>query len=158
MSRARFSLVFFLLAVLLAGWFRFSEIGIKPFHHDEGVNSYFLLNLERTHSYQYNPENYHGPSLYYFALLSVALFDRPAFKNCICHGVVLDEDGRKLSKRLRNYPDPEDVFETIGSDALRWFLMSSPILRGLDLRIDRDGALAGVITADDVITMLRRSS
>jgi isoleucyl-tRNA synthetase len=70
----------------------------------------------------------------------VALFDRPAFKNCICHGVVLDEDGRKLSKRLRNYPDPEEVFETIGSDALRWFLMASPILRGGDLRIDREGS------------------
>ncbi len=77
---------------------------------------------------------------YTMHVLSVALFDRPAFQNCICHGVVLDEDGRKLSKRLRNYPDPEEVFETIGSDALRWFLVSSPILRGLDLRIDRDGA------------------
>jgi len=77
---------------------------------------------------------------YTMHVLSVALFDRPAFKNCICHGVVLDEDGRKLSKRLRNYPDPEEVFETIGSDALRWFLVSSPILRGLDLKIDRDGS------------------
>ncbi len=77
---------------------------------------------------------------YTMHVLSVALFDRPAFKNCICHGVVLDEDGRKLSKRLRNYPDPEEVFETIGSDALRWFLVSSPILRGMDLRIDREGA------------------
>jgi isoleucyl-tRNA synthetase len=77
---------------------------------------------------------------YTMHVLSVALFDRPAFKNCICHGVVLDEDGRKLSKRLRNYPDPEEVFETIGSDALRWFLMASPILRGGDLRIDREGA------------------
>jgi isoleucyl-tRNA synthetase len=83
---------------------------------------------------------------YTMHVLSVALFDRPAFKNCICHGVVLDEDGRKLSKRLRNYPDPEDVFETIGADALRWFLMSSPILRGLDLRIDREGkAIAEVV-------------
>ena len=72
---------------------------------------------------------------YTMHVLSTALFDRPAFQNCICHGVVLDAEGRKLSKRLRNYPDPEEVFETIGSDALRWFLMSSPILRGLDLRI-----------------------
>ena len=59
--------------------------------------------------------------------------------------MVLDEDGRKLSKRLRNYPDPEEVFETISSDALRWFLMSSPILRGLDLRIDREGKGIGEI-------------
>jgi len=75
---------------------------------------------------------------YTLHVLATALFDKPAFTSAICHGVVLDSEGRKLSKRLRNYPDPEQVFETIGSDALRWFLMSSPILRGLDLRIARD--------------------
>jgi isoleucyl-tRNA synthetase len=77
---------------------------------------------------------------YTMHVLSVALFDSPAFANVICHGVVLDAEGQKLSKKLRNYPDPLEVFDTIGSDALRWYLMSSPILRGLDLRIDPDGA------------------
>jgi isoleucyl-tRNA synthetase len=77
---------------------------------------------------------------YTMHVLSVALFDQPAFANVICHGVVLDGEGQKLSKKLRNYPDPLEIFETLGSDALRWYLMSSPILRGLDLRIDRDGA------------------
>ncbi len=77
---------------------------------------------------------------YTLHVLGVALFDRPAFRNVICHGVVLDHEGRKLSKKLRNYPDPEDVFETIGSDPLRWYLMSSPILRGGDLRIAADGS------------------
>ena len=77
---------------------------------------------------------------YTMHVLSVALFDKPAFANVICHGVVLDGEGQKLSKRLRNYPDPLEVFDTIGSDALRWYLMSSPILRGLDLRIDADGS------------------
>lgn len=76
---------------------------------------------------------------YTLMVLSTALFDRPPFKNCMCHGVVLAEDGQKLSKRLRNYPDPEEVFNTIGSDALRWFLIASPILRGNDLNIDKDG-------------------
>jgi isoleucyl-tRNA synthetase len=85
---------------------------------------------------------------YTLHVLSTALFDRPAFENVICHGVVLDETGRKLSKKLRNYPDPEEVFETIGSDALRWYLMASPILRGLDLRIERDGSgIADVVRA-----------
>ncbi|MDX2031031.1 MAG: TIGR03663 family protein [Blastocatellia bacterium] len=65
------STAIFLLAVLLSAWFRVSEIGIKPFHHDEGVNSFFLLNLARSGDYQYNPENYHGPSLYYLTLLSL---------------------------------------------------------------------------------------
>lgn len=65
------SAALFISAVLLSAWFRFSEIGIKPFHHDEGVNSFFLLNLARSGDYQYNPENYHGPSLYYLSLLSL---------------------------------------------------------------------------------------
>ena len=77
---------------------------------------------------------------YTMHVLSVALFDEPAFANVICHGVVLDGEGQKLSKKLRNYPDPLELFETVGSDALRWYLMSSPILRGLDLRIARDGS------------------
>ena len=77
---------------------------------------------------------------YTMHVLSVALFDKPAFANVICHGVVLDAEGQKLSKKLRNYPDPLELFETIGSDALRWYLMASPILRGLDLRIERDGS------------------
>ena len=77
---------------------------------------------------------------YTLHVLSTALFDRPPFQNVICHGVVLDEEGRKLSKRLDNYPDPELVFARHGADAMRWFLMASPILRGLNLRIDREGA------------------
>ena len=77
---------------------------------------------------------------YTLHVLATALFDTPAFQNVICHGVVLDHEGKKLSKSKRNYPDPEELFETIGSDALRWYLMSSPILRGGDLRIATDGA------------------
>ena len=77
---------------------------------------------------------------YTLHVLSGALFDRPAFSNVICHGVVLDHEGRKLSKKLRNYPDPEEVFESHGADALRWHLMSSPILRGGDLRISTDAS------------------
>ncbi len=77
---------------------------------------------------------------YTLHVLATALFDKPAFSNVICHGTVLDNTGRKLSKKLRNYPDPEVVFEAQGADALRWFLMSSPILRGLDFRIEQDGA------------------
>ena len=76
---------------------------------------------------------------YTMHVLATALFDRPAFANCICHGVVLDENGQKLSKRLRNYPSPEEVFASYGADALRWFLCGSPILRGADLQIDREG-------------------
>ncbi|MEN9581443.1 MAG: hypothetical protein RJA70_4452, partial [Pseudomonadota bacterium] len=77
---------------------------------------------------------------YTLMVLGTSLFDRPPFTNCICHGIVLDENAQKLSKKLRNYPDPMEMCDTYGSDALRWFLMSSAILRGGDLQIDRDGA------------------
>ncbi|MGE3173543.1 MAG: isoleucine--tRNA ligase [Planctomycetota bacterium] len=76
---------------------------------------------------------------YTLVVLATALFDKPPFRNCMCHGVLLDEGGQKLSKSLRNYPDPEQLFATKGSDALRWFLMSGPVLRGADLRIDKEG-------------------
>ncbi|NOT31290.1 MAG: isoleucine--tRNA ligase [Planctomycetes bacterium] len=82
---------------------------------------------------------------YTLMVLSTALFGREPFKNCICHGVVLDEQGQKLSKRLKNYKSPEDVFATHGADALRWYLCSSPILRGGDLNIDKDGKAIGEV-------------
>tara|TARA_B100000700_G_scaffold163407_1_gene180893 strand:- start:11654 stop:14851 length:3198 start_codon:yes stop_codon:yes gene_type:complete len=72
---------------------------------------------------------------YTLHVLATALFDRPAFQNVICHGILLAEDGAKLSKKLRNYTEPKAIFENQGSDALRWFLMTSNIVRGGDLRI-----------------------
>jgi len=73
-------------------------------------------------------------------MLSTALFDRPPFKNCICHGVVLDaETGLKYSKRLKNYKDPLEVIEVYGADALRWMMIASPVMRGSDLMVDPDG-------------------
>lgn len=75
---------------------------------------------------------------YTLLVLSTALFDKPPFLNVICHGVLLGSDGQKLSKRLKNYPDPNEVFDTIGADAMRWFLVSSPAVRGQDLIIDKD--------------------
>lgn len=70
---------------------------------------------------------------YVMHVLATALFDRPAFKSVICHGIVLGDDGEKASKSRRNYPDPALMFRQYGSDAVRWFLMSSPILRGGNL-------------------------
>ncbi|MYI56466.1 MAG: class I tRNA ligase family protein, partial [Acidimicrobiia bacterium] len=76
---------------------------------------------------------------YTLHVLATALFDRPPFRNAVCHGVVLAADGTKLSKRLRNYTDPEVIFTRQGADALRWYLMSSPVLRGGDLRMSDEG-------------------
>ncbi len=76
---------------------------------------------------------------YTLHVLSTALFDRHPFQACVAHGVVLGDDGRKMSKRLSNYPDPDEIFATVGADAMRWFFLSSPILRGQDLIVDRKG-------------------
>ncbi|KJL32698.1 isoleucine--tRNA ligase [Microbacterium azadirachtae] len=81
---------------------------------------------------------------YLMHVLSTALFDRPAFTGVSCHGIVLGSDGYKMSKSLRNYPDVSEVFDRDGSDAMRWFLMSSSVLRGGNLSVTEEGIRAGV--------------
>jgi isoleucyl-tRNA synthetase len=76
---------------------------------------------------------------YTMHVLATALFDRPAFASAIVHGVVLGDDGRKMSKSLRNYPDVYEMFDRYGSDAMRWMLMSSPVLRGGDMAVTEVG-------------------
>ena len=81
---------------------------------------------------------------YTLHVLSTALFDRPAFKSAISHGIILGNDGQKMSKSLRNYPDVNEVFDRDGADAMRWFLLSSPILRGGNLIVTEQGIREGV--------------
>ena len=81
---------------------------------------------------------------YTLHVLATALFDRPAFKTAISHGIVLGSDGQKMSKSLRNYPDVNEVFDRDGSDAMRWFLLSSPILRGGTMSVTEQGIREGV--------------
>lgn len=76
---------------------------------------------------------------YVLLVLSTALFDKPCFKNVISYGIAVDETGKKLSKRLRNYVDPLDGFNMFGSDSLRWVMMKSPALKGEEIRLDKDG-------------------
>jgi isoleucyl-tRNA synthetase len=76
---------------------------------------------------------------YTLHVLATALFDRPAFTSCVSHGIVLGDDGRKMSKTLKNYPDPNAMFDVYGADAMRWYLLSSPILRGADFSVTEDG-------------------
>jgi isoleucyl-tRNA synthetase len=72
---------------------------------------------------------------YFMQVIATALFDRPAFMTAISHGIVQGDDGRKMSKSLRNYPNVYEMFDSYGSDAMRWSLMSSPILRGGDMSV-----------------------
>ncbi|WP_420100008.1 isoleucine--tRNA ligase [Corynebacterium sp.] len=81
---------------------------------------------------------------YLLHVLSTALFDRPAFTKVVSHGIVLGDDGLKMSKSKGNYPDVNEVFDRDGSDAMRWFLMSSPILRGGNLIVTEQGIREGV--------------
>ena len=81
---------------------------------------------------------------YTMHILATALFDRPAYKKVISHGIVLGNDGQKMSKSLRNYPDVGEVFDRDGADAMRWFLMSSSVIRGGNLVVTEEGIRAGV--------------
>jgi isoleucyl-tRNA synthetase len=76
---------------------------------------------------------------YYLLVLSTALFDKPAFRNVVVNGLVLAEDGAKMSKSKKNYPDPSKVLEEIGADALRAYLIDSPVVRAEPLRFSERG-------------------
>jgi isoleucyl-tRNA synthetase len=76
---------------------------------------------------------------YTLTILSVALFNQPAFKNVIVNGLVLAEDGTKMSKRLKNYPDPLEVVHQYGADAIRLYLLHSPAVKADDLAFSKHG-------------------
>ncbi|KAF7144182.1 hypothetical protein RHSIM_Rhsim05G0075700 [Rhododendron simsii] len=83
-------------------------------------------------------------SFYTLMVLSTALFGKPAFRNLICNGLVLAEDGRKMSKRHKNYPSPMEVINDYGADALRLYIINSPVVRAEPLRFKKDGVF-GVV-------------
>jgi len=76
---------------------------------------------------------------YTLTILAAALFDKPAFKNVVVNGLVLAEDGKKMSKSERNFSDPNDIIDSFGADALRMFLMNSAVVRGEDLKYSDEG-------------------
>ena len=76
---------------------------------------------------------------YTLVVLGAALFDSEPFKNCVVNGMILAEDGRKMSKSLKNYPDPIEILDDFGADALRAYMINSPVLRAEPLRFSSDG-------------------
>jgi isoleucyl-tRNA synthetase len=76
---------------------------------------------------------------YTLTVLAAALFDKPAFKNCVVSGMLLAEDGRKMSKRLKNYPEPSQMIHTYGADALRLYLLNSPAIKAEEMRLTESG-------------------
>jgi isoleucyl-tRNA synthetase len=78
---------------------------------------------------------------YTLMVISTALFDKPAFKNLIVNGLVLASDGKKMSKRLKNYPDPSIIIDSYGADSLRLYLINSPVVRAEPLRFKEEGVM-----------------
>ncbi|OEH78111.1 putative isoleucine-tRNA synthetase [Cyclospora cayetanensis] len=92
------------------------------------------------------PANFVGEGLdqtrgwfYTLLVLSTALFDKPPFQNLIANGLVLAADGRKMSKRLQNYPPISEVLDSLGADALRMYLLNSPVVKGETLNFKQEG-------------------
>ena len=95
---------------------------------------------------------------YYLHVIGTSLFERAAFENVIVNGVVLAEDGKKMSKRLQNYPDPMAVVEKYGADALRLYLLSSPVVAAENLNFSEKGVneWKGVLTRlENVLSFYR---
>ncbi|MBB2954628.1 isoleucyl-tRNA synthetase [Bifidobacterium commune] len=118
-------------------WFESGSMPFAQFHYPFENKEYFEQHFPADYVVEYIGQT--RGWFYVLHVMATALFDRPAFKNVICHGIVLGDDGQKMSKHLRNYPDVNGVFDDYGSDAMRWFLMSSPILRGGNLIVTADG-------------------
>jgi len=76
---------------------------------------------------------------YYLHVIATAIKSKPAFNNVIVNGIVLAEDGKKMSKRLQNYPDPSEVMGKFGADALRYYLLTSPVMQAENLNFSEQG-------------------
>ncbi|MBI4032341.1 isoleucine--tRNA ligase [Candidatus Berkelbacteria bacterium] len=76
---------------------------------------------------------------YYMHVLAVILFDREPFRHVVTTGNILAEDGKKMSKRLQNYPDPTYIVDRYGADALRYYLLASPVMRAQDINFSELG-------------------
>jgi isoleucyl-tRNA synthetase len=118
-------------------WFESGSMSFAQVHFPFENKEWFEHHFPGDFIVEYNGQT--RGWFYTMHVLSSALFDRPSFKTCMAHGIVLGDDGMKMSKTRRNYPDVAEVFDRDGSDAMRWFLMSSAILRGTDLVVTERG-------------------
>ncbi len=118
-------------------WFESGSMPFAQMHYPFENKEWFDQNFPADFIVEYI--NQTRGWFYTLHVLAGALFDQPAFSNAICHGILLASDGNKLSKRLRNYTEPTEIFDKQGADALRWYLMSTNIVRGGDTRISDAG-------------------
>ena len=118
-------------------WFESGSMPFAQVHYPFENKDWFEKNFPADFIVEYI--NQTRGWFYTLHVLAGALFSQPAFQNVICHGVLLAADGSKLSKRLRNYTEPTDIFANQGSDALRWYMMANNIVRGGNTRISDAG-------------------
>ncbi len=118
-------------------WFESGSMPFAQVHYPFENKEWFEQNFPADFIVEYI--NQTRGWFYTLHVLAGALFEQPAFENVICHGILLAGDGNKLSKRLRNYTEPTEIFDRQGSDALRWYLMSTNIVRGGDTRLSDAG-------------------
>ena len=123
-------------------WFESGSMPYAQVHYPFENRDWFESHYPGDFIVEYNGQT--RGWFYTLHVLATALFDRPAFKTVAAHGIVLGDDGLKMSKSKGNYPDVKEVFDRDGSDAMRWFLMSSPILRGGNLVVTEQGIREGV--------------
>jgi isoleucyl-tRNA synthetase len=123
-------------------WFESGSMPFAQVHYPFENRDWFEHHYPGDFIVEYNGQT--RGWFYTLHVLATALFDRPAFRDCVAHGIVLGDDGAKMSKSRRNYPDVNEVFDRDGSDAMRWFLMASPILRGGNLVVTEQGIREGV--------------
>ncbi|GAA4480408.1 isoleucine--tRNA ligase [Rhodococcus olei] len=123
-------------------WFESGSMPYAQVHYPFENREWFQTHNPGDFIVEYNGQT--RGWFYTLHVLATALFDRPAFKTVAAHGIVLGDDGLKMSKSKGNYPDVKEVFDRDGSDAMRWFLMSSPILRGGNLIVTEQGIREGV--------------
>lgn len=120
-------------------WFESGSMPYAQVHYPFENKGWFEKNFPADFIVEYTAQT--RGWFYTLMVLSTALFDRPPFLNCICHGVILDATGQKLSKRLNNYADPLELFSQYGADALRFTMLSSTVVKGQELLIDKDGKM-----------------
>ena len=123
-------------------WFESGSMPFAQVHYPFANTEWFEGHYPGDFIVEYNGQT--RGWFYTLHVLATALFDRPAFRSCVAHGIVLGDDGLKMSKSRQNYPDVNEVFDRDGSDAMRWFLMASPILRGGNLVVTEQGIREGV--------------
>ncbi|SED04009.1 Isoleucine--tRNA ligase (plasmid) [Tsukamurella tyrosinosolvens] len=123
-------------------WFESGSMPFAQVHYPFENQEWFDSHFPGDFIVEYNGQT--KGWFYNLHVLATALFDSAAFRTVAAHGIVLGHDGLKMSKSKRNYPDVNEVFNRDGSDAMRWFLMASPILRGGNLVVTEQGIRDGV--------------